>query len=80
MDERQQYLEAIENTCDGIGWRLICEDIQKQIEGARQAMEGVADLRALGVLQGRIGAFMEILTLGDHIKTQLAEPPEDADV
>lgn len=84
MEERLQYLEALENLTVSLGWRLVCEDAVKQVEAARNAIEGVTDLRALGVLQGRIGAFQEILTLGDHVKAQLQdialEAIEDADV
>ena len=78
MEQRLQYLEALENLTVSLGWRLVCEDAEKQIEAARQAIEGVTDLRALGVLQGRIGAFAEIITLGDHVKAQLTDMVEDA--
>jgi predicted nucleic acid-binding Zn-ribbon protein len=84
MDERLQYLEALENTTASLGWRLILEDVEKQIEAARLALDGVTDLRGLGVLQGRIGAFQEIATLKEHIMAQLTEiaieAQEDADV
>lgn len=80
MDEkRHQYYAALSKIFEQHGWRLFMEDVEQQIQNAKDALPGVVDLRALGILQGRIHAFSEIQALQATIESHIAALREDED-
>lgn len=80
MDEkRQQYYDALYALFETTGWDLFVEDVDQQIEHAKEAMVAAVDLRMLGFLQGRINAFAEIKALQANIEAQVATLAEDED-
>lgn len=79
MDKRQQYYSALDKLFDQIGWDLFKDDLQQQIDNAKDGLSAVTDLRSLGYLQGRLGFAAEILAFEDTIRSQIADLAEDND-
>lgn len=77
MDRRLQYYKALSKVFETPGWKYFIEDVQQQIDNVQKSYNGIKDIRELGVLQGREGAFAEILMLEDGVRAHMYELEEE---
>jgi hypothetical protein len=79
MDKRQAYYSALNALFESTGWQVLEDDMQNQIDAARDGAFLAADMHELGRLRGRAEAFIEIRALPAIIAQHEAELLEDDD-